>query len=132
MIRSNFIKSAGVIFLIFYISIIAGCGGGRATSSTSEASPSGSPVYGNGGVVLNWIPPTTYVDGSALTNLAGHNIYINTGTGYTKFISIDNPSISTYVVDTLSPGVYSFVITAIDSKGVESSFSNERIVTISS
>ena len=77
-----------------------------------------------GSVELSWLPPTQNTDGSALTDLAGYKIYYGTTPGnYTEQIHIDNPSINTYVVENLSPDTYYFVVTSINSSGVESGFS---------
>jgi len=78
-----------------------------------------------GSVVLNWTPPTANEDGSALVDLAGYKVYWGTESGtYTNDETIDNGSISTYVVENLSPGSYEFVVTSFNSAGVESKFSN--------
>jgi len=79
-----------------------------------------------GSATLSWTAPTQNEDGSALTDLAGYKIYYGTSQGnYSSEIRIDNPGITTYVVDNLSPQTYFFVATAFNSSGVESTFSNE-------
>jgi hypothetical protein len=78
------------------------------------------------GVTLSWTPPTQNADGTALSNLAGYKIKYGQQTGvYTNEISIANPGIAAYMVEGLAPGTYYFVITAYNSKGVESTLSNE-------
>jgi len=75
--------------------------------------------------VLDWTPPTENNDGSTLVDLAGYRVYWGTQSGsYTNSVAIDNASVSTYVVENLSPGSYEFVVTAINTSGVESMFSN--------
>ncbi len=82
-------------------------------------------VVALGSVTLSWIPPTENSDGSALLDLAGYKIYWGTTSGnYPNSITIDNASVSTYVVDNLSPGTYEFVATSLNSAGVESVYSN--------
>ena len=79
-----------------------------------------------GSVTLSWTPPTEYEDGSPLTDLAGFKLYYGTETGrYTETIDVDNPGISTYVVNNLTPNTYFFAATAYNSSGVESDFSEE-------
>ena len=79
----------------------------------------------NGSVTLNWSLPTENEDGSMLMDLAGFNIYWGTTRGsYPNSVMINNASISTYVVDNLSPGSYDFVATSFNTSGVESAYSN--------
>ena len=76
---------------------------------------------------LSWTPPTENTDGSVLTNLAGYKIYYGTTSGeYNVVITLDNPSLSEYLVENLPTGyTYYFVITAFNSSGVESGYSVE-------
>ena len=63
-------------------------------------------------------------------DLAGYKIrYGQAARTYTKEITLNTPGLATYVVDGLVPSTYYFVITAFNSKGVESSHSNEATVT---
>jgi hypothetical protein len=80
-----------------------------------------------GSATLSWTPPTQNSDGSTLTDLNGYKIYYGTKSGaYTNTITINNPGISSYVVDNLPGGnTYYFVITAMNSNGVESNYSTE-------
>jgi hypothetical protein len=67
----------------------------------------------------------------ALMDLAGYKIYYRKSSGsYVQEVRIDNPSISTYVVDQLSPDTYYFAATAFNTSGVESSFSSEVARTV--
>lgn len=84
-----------------------------------------------GSATLNWIPPTQNEDGSQLTDLAGYKIYYGTSAGnYANEISINNPGITSYVVDNLSPDTWHFVSTSFNASGVESVFSNAVSRTI--
>jgi hypothetical protein len=81
---------------------------------------------GTGSVTLSWQPPTTREDGSPLTNLAGYYIYYGRMSGIYDFdIKIDNPGVTTYVVEELNPGTWYFVLSSYDSDGIESDYSNE-------
>ena len=74
---------------------------------------------------LSWTPPTEYEDGAALTDLAGYKIYWKSGPGsYTDSVTIDNPGITSYVVENLAPGTYEFVATAFNASGMESRYSS--------
>lgn len=142
MLHIQLFSNVKVLATIILVVMLVGCGGGRATTTSASVpidtnpAPSDNPgppaPGGNGSATLSWTAPTTYTDDTVLTELGGHNIYIDNGKGYTKLISIDNPSISTYIVENLSPGTYSLVVTAFDSNGMESAFSNTASFTISS
>lgn len=78
-----------------------------------------------GSATLSWTAPTENDDGSPLVDLAGYKLYWGTTPGnYPNSVMIDNASISTYLVDNLSPGTYEFVATSFNASGVESRFSN--------
>jgi len=84
-----------------------------------------------GTVTLSWTAPTQNSDGSALTDLAGYKIYYRKNSGsYDQAVRLDNPSITTFVVEQLSPATYYFAATAFNSTGVESSFSTEVVRTV--
>lgn len=84
-----------------------------------------------GSATLSWSPPTARTDGTALTNLAGYRIHYGTSSGsYPNSITIDNPGITTYVVENLTSGTYYFAMSAFDSAGVESSRTNPVSKTI--
>jgi hypothetical protein len=81
---------------------------------------------GTGSVTLSWTAPTTREDGTPLTDLAGFRIQYGRMSGiYDYEIRIDNPGVLTYVVEGLQPGTWYFVLSAFDSSGIESNFSNE-------
>ncbi len=81
--------------------------------------------------MLSWTPPTTNTDGSPLTNLAGYKVYWGTSQGnYPNSATLNNPGLTSYVVGNLAPGTYFFVATALNSVGVESSFSATASKTI--
>jgi hypothetical protein len=76
-------------------------------------------------VTLNWTAPTQNEDGSPLIDLAAYKIYYGLSEGnYPNEIRVDNPGITTYVVDNLTPNTYFFVSTSINSNDIESAFSN--------
>lgn len=84
-----------------------------------------------GTATLSWTAPTLNEDGSPLTNLSGFKIYYGISQGnYSNQILVDNPGITTYVVDNLNPNTYYFVSTAINSAGIESNVSNVASKTV--
>jgi len=84
-----------------------------------------------GVVTLSWLAPTENSDGSPLMDLAGYKIYYRKNSGpYKEAVRIDNPSVTTFVVEQLSPATYFFAATAFNLPGVESSFSSEVARTV--
>jgi hypothetical protein len=84
------------------------------------------PMPGSQVVTLDWIPPSQNDNGTPLTDLAGYNVYFGPAPGmYLDFRHLDNPGLVTYVLDLPSSGFWFIVITALDSAGNESDFSNE-------
>jgi hypothetical protein len=84
-----------------------------------------------GSMTLSWTPPTENEDGSVLTDLAGYFIYYGESPGsYPNRVRIDNPSISTYVVENLLPRTYYIVATSFNASGIESRYSAEAIKTV--
>jgi hypothetical protein len=79
----------------------------------------------NGRATLSWTAPTENTDGSTLSNLAGYRIrYGTSASSLTSTIVIDNASVTTYIVEDLSPATWYFAVTAVNSQGAESTNSN--------
>jgi len=79
----------------------------------------------NGAVTLSWQPPTANTDGSSISNLSGYRIYYGTSSGVlVKTIQVNNPSVSTYVLEDLPAATYYFGVRAVTTKGTESALSN--------
>jgi hypothetical protein len=84
-----------------------------------------------GAVTLRWVAPTHNTDGSPLMDLVGYKIYYRKNSGsYSQAVRLENLSITTFVVEELSPATYHFAGTAFSSTGVESLFSTEVSTTI--
>jgi hypothetical protein len=113
-----------------YSNIVIRVSDGSATASLPVFSINVVAAAG-GSATLSWIPPTTNTDGSPLTNLAGYRVRWGPAAGnYTNFAAINNPGLSSYVVENLVSGTYYFVVSAVNSVGVESQFSNVASKTI--
>ena len=74
---------------------------------------------------LGWTAPTTNTDGTPLTDLAGFKIYYGTTSGtYTS--NVDTGNVTGYVINGLTVGLtYYFAVTAYDSAGNNSGYSNQ-------
>jgi hypothetical protein len=116
----------------------SGAGGSAATGQvTSNTTPppaadppapltQSPPPAAVAAVNLAWSAPTENSDGTPLTDLKGYKIHYGTQSqNYTGSISVDNPTVTTYLVDSLPAGTYYFAVTAYNSVGAESSLSDE-------
>ena len=84
-----------------------------------------------GSVTLTWTAPTANTDGSPLTNLAAYKFYYGTTPGnYPNEVRVDNPGLTTYVIDNLVANTYYFVATTINTVEVESDYSNVATKTV--
>ena len=113
-----------------YNDILISVDDGNATSALPRFSISVNQV-GTFSTTLSWTPPTQNEDGTMLTDLAGYWIYWGTTPGsYPNSVKIDNPGISSYVVDNLSAGTYEFVATSFNTAQVQSAYSNPATKTL--
>jgi hypothetical protein len=94
-------------------------------SSTTTAPPT-STTTSSSVVTLGWVAPTQNSNGTPITDLAGYKIHYGTASqDYTQVVSITNPSLSRYVLDSLPSGTYYFAISSYNSQGLESPLSGE-------
>jgi hypothetical protein len=104
----------------------AGAGTGSAAGSDESSEDAGPPVKvasAPGATTLSWTPPTVNEDGTPL-KLTGYRIYWGQAEDYFPYsVTLDNPGLTRYVVDQLTPAKWYFTATALSEKG-ESSFSN--------
>jgi len=104
------------------IVILVGCGGGSQSADNTNG-------YGAVAGTFMWDAPSSNTDGSPDTDLAGYKIYYGTVSGiYTAFINVGNST--SIPVATLSSavavqGLYFIAVTAYDTAGNESGYSNE-------
>jgi len=91
-----------------------------------------SPAAFSGTATLSWDAPTTNADGTLLTDLAGYKVYYGNFSGnYSQNMNVDN--VTTYTVNNLTDGLtYYFAVTAYDTSGNESGYSNELSKTLPS
>lgn len=102
-------------------------------TDTASIGPFAITVQGSsvGSVTLSWAAPTENEDGTPLTDLDGYRLYWGTTPGsYPNTVTIDNPSVTTYLVDNLAPGTYEFVATSFNTTGVESDYSSPIVKTV--
>jgi len=113
-----------------YANIQISVSDGQATASL--------PAFGiaveqssTGTATLSWEPPTQRTDGTPLTDLAGYRIaYGNTPDRLGQEVTLNNPGVTSYVVENLSQGTWYFAMTAFDASGAESDYSSVGSKTI--
>lgn len=115
-----------------YSNIVIKVSDGKASASLAAFSISVSAASSaTGRATLSWTPPTNNTDGTALTNLAGFRIYYGTNSSsLSKSVTIQNSSVSTYVVEDLTPATWYFAVKAYTTTGAESTLSNKASKTI--
>lgn len=132
---------------LLFSMILSACGGGAQNIGNSDLgnsgggnpSPTPTPTPPNNdplptatkSVSLSWNPPLYYTNGDSLDDLKGHNIYMKTGSGsFVKIYTLNTTAIATHLVENLSPGTYTFAVTAFNTGDIESSFSQTVTVTL--
>ena len=112
-----------IIYITFFF-YLTGC----AIEEGDSGSSSGFDVEGSGkgAALMSWTSPTDNTDNSTLTDLAGFKIYYGTFPGeYDRTITINNPGLSSYLVENLASSDWFFVMTAFNISGIESAYSAE-------
>ena len=116
-----------ILALAAIVLTLAGCGGGGGGGSSSSSSIGlGTPENTQAAtqsVTLTWESPTTNSDGSALTDLSGYKVYYGTSTGNYAY-SVDVGSTAGASISSLSAGTWCFAVTAYDTSGNESDYSD--------
>ncbi len=111
---------------------IAATDGSNVTSLTPfNIAVTAAASTGPTAVTVAWTPPTQNEDGSALTDLSGYKIhYGDASKSYTQSISVSNPGLTRYVLESLPTGKHYIAMTAYNTSGAESEFSPEVAVTV--
>lgn len=121
-----------IFMLFFFVSLFFySCGGGGSSDSHGNSSSKS--------VTLIWDAPTINYDGTALTDLAGYKVYYGASSrDYIIFMDIGGASCKytggtiecSYTIENLTTGTYYFAVTAYDTEGNMSMYSNEIIKII--
>jgi hypothetical protein len=107
-----------------YAGIVISTSDGHATTSLPAFTVTVTGAA-SGSATLSWTPPTQNSDGTALTDLAGYNLYYGTSAGtLSNKIALANAGLTAYTLASLSTGTYYFALTAYNSAGAESALSN--------
>lgn len=78
-----------------------------------------------GGAEVSWTAPTEDTSGNPVT-VAGYKVYYGSNPGqYTASVGIPNAGVVSAMIEDLAAGTWYFAVTALDSVGTESDWSNE-------
>jgi hypothetical protein len=104
-----------------YSNIVLSVSDGQASSALPAFSITVTPAAATtGSATVSMTAPTQNTDGSALTDLAGMNVYYGTSpTSLTQQVQLPNPA-TTATVSNLSSGTWYFGATAYTTSGTES------------
>ncbi len=121
-----------ILMAIGLMLMMAGCGrggsgGSDGSGSTSIVSDSTGTDTGAGTGTLTWDAPSTNANGTVLTDLAGYKIYYGKKSGnYTEVEDVENvTTVSSDELPDIQSGIWYFAVTAYDTSGNESDYSNE-------
>jgi hypothetical protein len=104
---------------------------GRHSAALAAFDVSVNPIAA-GAATLTWDPPTENLDGTPLVDLAGFRIYYGKNPeNLTQVVVLNNPGLTRYVVENLTPARWYFEITSLNGDGVESRRSQSASKTIS-
>jgi hypothetical protein len=84
-----------------------------------------------GSATLSWMPPTQNADGTVLTDLSGYKVYYGRSAGaLDQIVTLDNPGLTRYVIENLSPATWYFAMSSYNSQGAESNRSTTASKTV--
>lgn len=115
----DYIRSA--LFIVLAGIITTGCGGGASNPAPIPPPPVLPPPGEQPAITLQWVAPTTRVDGTAasLNEISGYRIYYGPyAEETTTMVEISGGLISEHTLQ-LPPNTYYFRISAIDTNGYE-------------
>jgi hypothetical protein len=115
------IESTGPGDRSFSVDLYSATGATLGTTVLASVLIQAAPGSASGAATLSWSAPTENTNGTALTNLAGYNIYYGTSPSLMNGkISIETSGLQTYVITNLAVGVWYFEVTAVNALGLES------------
>jgi hypothetical protein len=123
------VSRIGALISVVVSLLTAGC---QSSSSESDPTPTAAaPAAGSGAVTVSWVAPVQNEDGTPLVNLAGFRLRHGSRYGaYSNEITIQNPGATTHRVSGLAPGLYYFVVSAIDQNGIEGTRSRPQRILV--
>jgi hypothetical protein len=121
-----------VPFTVTFAPTVTGAASGKISFISGGSTLASETASGTGGTIQHTVDLSW--NASTSTSVAGYNVYRSTATGgpFSKINPALNPSMS-YSDGTVQSGqTYYYVTTAVDTNGVESSYSNQVKATVPS
>ena len=113
-----------------YSNIIISVSDGTASASLPAFSLAVLPEA-TGSALISWTAPTTNTDGSQLANLASYRVlYGRSSNSLEQSVTVTNPGVTSYTVESLGTGVWYFAVVAVNATGSESDLSNVAMKTV--
>ncbi|MEJ2394334.1 MAG: fibronectin type III domain-containing protein [Candidatus Thiodiazotropha sp.] len=122
-----------ILTLVMSVSLLSACGNTDSSGSSTPTSSQSVPAS-NGSVTISWTPPSTRSDGSYLSSndLAGYRVYLGTSSSsLSPREDLADIEMTEYTVKNLPAGDYYFAVTAYDSDGQESGYSQVVLIRLS-
>jgi hypothetical protein len=114
-----------------YSGIVITASDGQLSTSLPAFSVAVASPPTAGSATLSWSPPTSNVDGTPLTDLAGYRVVYGQAAGVLdKSLTIAGAAITSASIENLAPGTWYFAVKAYTSANVESDLSNVAQKTI--
>ena len=114
----------------YFQNIVISVSDGRASASLPAFAIRVDPAA-MASVTLSWHAPTANEDGTPLTDLAGYQVHYGQAAGqYSQSVSLPSPTLTSVTIEDLAPATWYFAVKAVNSDGVQSSFSNEAAKTL--
>ena len=114
-----------------YSDIVISVSNGTGSAALAPFSITVSQPVTSGSATLSWTAPVDNTNGTALTDLAGYNVYYGTSpTAMTTVVNIASAGTTTYTVGNLAAGTWYFAVNAYTTGGTESTLSSTGSKTI--
>lgn len=110
--------------------------GTKATSGSQDITISAPADFAlacastTGSVLVAWTPPAARTDGTALTDLAGFNVYRGTDAASFARVKSLGPDVTSFTDAALPTGTYYYAVSAVDSASRESDLAKSAGMTI--
>lgn len=125
MIRQTSALRTALLITPLLLAACTGGGSGNGGDSGSGGSGGGFDGTGNGSVSLNWQAPTRNAG-----NLAAYKVYFGPSSNGLQYWERISAADTNHQISGLTSGTWLFSVTAVNSTGHESLFSNEAVAVI--